>query len=782
MLSTLRVNVQRFLALVISFGLLLMSPGVQQFVIAQVEPSEYEQALARLNAFMDKLEELRSHIDRTQFDVEELSFELAIEDPETIVDWVRNNVYFEQYLGLLRGAQGTLMSRAGNSLDQAILLQKLLRDAGYETQIARGSLSDEQAQLLIQQMTVLREPEPVFGDIEAIKETISSLSELVGQDVEGIADAFDKALEPLPIETTETYQEVEKDTEFILNMLEEADIELGDPQAEIKLLEEAKDYFWLEYRLSSSEDWKSTHPVFHNSTDVPISIDIIEVFVDDIPQELHHQLRFQVFIEQKRNEELITHTITDVWEKSAFKLIGTPLTYTNFPDGLASSEELTDVDAVLEETNFFFPMFNHDVAESSKAFDVEGNAVPVFAATSPLAGVFQAQGSTITEATGFLSNLGQPEPTLTNPDDFTKLTAQFVEYTLIAPGGKEKKIKRNLLNQISEAEQTANSEVNNYMTLMGTYTFMLSVGKHPQGFIIDRFLDEISMKQDAYKQLLRSNYGLEPETSVLQIPNNSTGHLSLFSAFDTEIIGEAFKSYRHEPSLVVAEEKIVPDVSLAKVRFLIDIVNNERRIYDGASNKLDAQKVLQSGIWETYMEQIESVIDEIKVVSAINIIKQAQKDSTPMLLLKPENINQIDQLRIKNEAKTQLKNDLNKGYIIILPEESSSFLNTFGWWRIDPLTGTTLGMIDEGKGASFVEHIIGYIMASTTGFVVCLLIAEYITMAFAGEEGVTEKLRSGEIPRTCAVAGNASGMLMLGVHPLITIISGVIISTILSNI
>src|SRR5215217_1454331 len=97
------------------------------------EPAlSYEEARSRLDQLMVAVDELRPQIDRAQFDVEALSLQLGFE-ADDIVAFVRGEIAFEQYPGLLRGAHGTLIGRAGNALDQAVLLTTLLTYAGYET-------------------------------------------------------------------------------------------------------------------------------------------------------------------------------------------------------------------------------------------------------------------------------------------------------------------------------------------------------------------------------------------------------------------------------------------------------------------------------------------------------------------------------------------------------------------------------------------------------------------------------------------------------------------------
>jgi len=73
-------------------------------------------------------------------------------DPVRLFVFVRDEVAFESYQGVLRGALGTLWGRAGNAADQAMLLYSLLRESGIEAQFARGTLSQADAQTLLETM------------------------------------------------------------------------------------------------------------------------------------------------------------------------------------------------------------------------------------------------------------------------------------------------------------------------------------------------------------------------------------------------------------------------------------------------------------------------------------------------------------------------------------------------------------------------------------------------------------------------------------------------------
>lgn len=66
--------------------------------------------------------------------------------------FVRDRIGLEAYPGSLRGARGTLWSRAGNSLDQADLLLTLLRAQAIDARLARGTLGDTEVRALIRSL------------------------------------------------------------------------------------------------------------------------------------------------------------------------------------------------------------------------------------------------------------------------------------------------------------------------------------------------------------------------------------------------------------------------------------------------------------------------------------------------------------------------------------------------------------------------------------------------------------------------------------------------------
>lgn len=63
-------------------------------------------------------------------------------DRARIAAFVRDEIAFEPYGGILRDARGTLLTRAGNGLDRALLLGALLEASGEKIRLVQATLSD----------------------------------------------------------------------------------------------------------------------------------------------------------------------------------------------------------------------------------------------------------------------------------------------------------------------------------------------------------------------------------------------------------------------------------------------------------------------------------------------------------------------------------------------------------------------------------------------------------------------------------------------------------------
>jgi len=70
-------------------------------------------------------------------------------EPKAAFTFVRDEIRFDPYAGVLRGAEGTLGAHAGNALDRSLLLVRLLEDMGVDARLVHGRLSEKRARRLL---------------------------------------------------------------------------------------------------------------------------------------------------------------------------------------------------------------------------------------------------------------------------------------------------------------------------------------------------------------------------------------------------------------------------------------------------------------------------------------------------------------------------------------------------------------------------------------------------------------------------------------------------------
>ena len=112
-------------------------------VAAQTSLAAQDRELAeRAAAFLRGVRRSRTTMDATRFDPEALARRFG-EDWWAAYRFLRDEIALVPYRGTLRFARGTLLSRAGNACDRALLLAALLRPAGYAVRFARARLDEE---------------------------------------------------------------------------------------------------------------------------------------------------------------------------------------------------------------------------------------------------------------------------------------------------------------------------------------------------------------------------------------------------------------------------------------------------------------------------------------------------------------------------------------------------------------------------------------------------------------------------------------------------------------
>ena len=660
-------------------------------------------------------EELRTTIDRREFDLSVL-LDVLDYDAERIIEYVTKSIRFEQYSGVLRGARGTLMAGAGNSFDQSMLLATLLKDAGYEARILRGKLSAAQAKQLVSGIGQQPHRMPPPLDLTRVKAIFNKYAPDFNVSSEDIEISIEALSKDKFSGASEYQRRADSETAFIRGLLDKQGIVLGHKAEEIALTEEAQDYSWVEFKTDATTDWVSMHPTFPADTSLS-ELQPSEIYASAIPPEMQHRVRIQFFLERSIGGEVEQVEISEPWERPAANLGALPIAFSGMSAALTRAAGATrNEPAVLtvpEDGNDIFVLtFNGQPLD--KAFDLQGNLVPLADASSSFAGVFATVSNQLNIGAGAISSLGK-EQKPGDPKGLVSLHSLKVVYTFIAPDGEHSRHVRYIYDgSIARALPEAEKKAHAYKSLTRRYSFMVSTGSVPESYVADQQLSSILRANELAESMLE----YEKSGNVPKIENlhaDWEGFVTLYNSFQNS--GKNYLAYTHKPSLV-AHHQTLPFGNV--VTEGIDIVRAPSRafILDNDTLRLSAPSRLEQGVWESIVES--AILDQLgptRAQDTYSAFQDARESNSEFMTLTTKDIERALEFPIQVTTRTYIVDDLRAGNVVILPKAWEQD-NRVAWWSVNPKTGETLGRSTNGEGAITLEYKIKLILlAGFSGFV-----------------------------------------------------------------
>ena len=729
--------------------------------VEPVPPLNSQLALDQFDEFMDLIEDLRSHLDRSQFDLNALLEKLDY-DANNIVDFVKTEIYFEPYPGLLRGAQGTLMSRAGNALDQAVLLTTLLKDAGYDARIARGQLTELQAENVLDNISAIRPTLPI-GNLAAIHNTFDQLSRVAQFPTKDARALLASLSKPLQVQGSAALQSMAIHQSRLTETLTIKGIP-GETSTVIEdIKDEVKDYFFVEVKLGVTSQWSEIHPVFKDRAPFEGNLTTTAVLTNAIPEEFLHKVRFSVRNLRRIGSREIEEIVIGGWERPAANLIGIPIEFVIVPNTLLNSSAFATLEEALAATAYFIPFLNWEVPETARSFDSNGQYVDLDAMQHSAAGVFQEVGKKFASAAGTLAGDGRTT-------DLLGLISQKLEYTFVSPTGETESHVRSFELFTKDNNLAGTAQVDDYTPtelakrLFNRQIFMVSVGRLPDSMIVDRVLEKFIRNKAVLRASVASRFDdsidLAAVASANEIDKDWLGLFYLYSSFDQILsLFPDTAVFRDKPSLVVYTDTAAFDEA-GKV--VVDIVSNRRRALSWNENQLVVRRDVNMavGIWESIQEGIFLDGGSQSAWTVPTYVEQAVGRGAKLITVTSEV--DIDHLiGVSAATRLAMMDDIERGYTILAPSSKmDSLLDLYGWWRIDLETGETLGRGGDGKGMSVKEYIQILVVAGIVAFTVCLYVQ--------GGYNVGGHMSAGERAKVClgwaipsgglAVASTATAM------------------------
>lgn len=606
-------------------------------------------------------------------------------DLERLVDFVADEIRYEPYVGLLRGATGTLKARAGNSVDQSVLLAALLDESLIPYRFARGRLEDATASDLLDLAEL-----DVDGARASAARTLggeepSSLppdpgpAALEATELAAIAEAADDEL-------LRSGSRAANDVAMLIAALEDAGIVVPDAQVGLPQ-DERLAHTWLQ--VASGAEWLDVDPslAVFGPGEVTTTAD---EHLDVLPDELRHRVRFEALVERVAGDGLV---IEPALEYTAFadELAGRPLMFGHMrPSGL---ERLgVSISSLLGQADLaYHPMLQVPggsiVADDTVSFGTS--------ATEGGGGILE--GSELFDETPADGTL---------PDG--EASAEWLEVTIESPGQEPVTVTRTVFDRLGPADRIEGNTTADrlasvelvdlsgdgpaeFLPLLGLDTFAVVTGPTSIGSLLD-----LVGGQDA------------------NVPGAlATAYLGLRDSLAaTYGVDSGIHAYVDRPGVV----GLSIDVEMANgepiLRLGPDLVHRSLGaipLEDGQPSAAEANII--AGVVEHIAERAtvqagppaDGPVPGTMGVS--RIFEAAQEAGVPIVVLQGD-------LPASHpypaQAGVRIQAALQAGDVVVVPEEPVSLGGgeRVGWWRVDPVTGRTADEMDDGTASQFVERLI----------------------------------------------------------------------------
>lgn len=646
-------------------------------------------------------------LSRDTFDVEAITRRVGT-DWVKLFEWVRDNTYLVPYQGVLRGPTGVLLDRFGNSLDRALLLADLLRSAGVTVRFAHATLSSEQAANVVRSARPMPRSSAPRLDPRA-EDAVRGYAETHGLDVARVGAAF----EQVTAASRAMSQSLERRA---IDQAGELAKLLGTPGSQASsgvetAVESFRNHWWIQAQQGA--EWIDLDPTVPDATPGRTVASADEVLaLSSLPASLYHEIHVRIVVEKWTTGRLqettvLQHTLRPM------ELIGQRIVLRHRPLNSPGSINPDGGQAGVQVENALLAQ-----KEWQPVLDVGARTIAQSSFSDP--GNPSDSGRARGSIGGFGDLFGGGEDTPNASDG--PLTAEWIEYEIRSPGLAAQRIRRDVFDLVGPSARTRGLTAApniarpllllRAMSLLGETDILPLVSQVSQEFVAHVVQTSLLNQRATLRELLQAstdtNRQRALEVAAKLVP--SPGPL-----YGVALARQAWSPASHDvffdrPNIISFHRRVLPGSTGGIVRRdSVDIVANEMatRPESGA----DAfQTRLAQGMTDTAVEAL--LIGTCGSCSAPESVSElwlsTRIQGTTWVVVRTADDAAWRDVAMNDDARRRVEDDLRAGYVAVVPARSTVLdsRERLGWWRIDPNSGSALGIMDSGEGQGMVEYAI----------------------------------------------------------------------------
>lgn len=680
---------------------------------ARLNEEERKKAVEKLEKLFDALEEASKEIPHDTFDPQAIIDKVG-KDPIKLFEWVRDNTYLVPYRGSLRGPLGVLMDRLGNSLDRALLLHKLLTIGGHKVRLVQGTLSKEQAEEILNKA----QPIPPEGFLSAEEQSGKSMDDLIikygekyGLDHVEIQRIAQKLTMEQQNIAEEVAQRVKEQTKDILELVgvPKTDIRTAE---RVKAIEKLQDHWWVQWKNDSG--WTDLDPTLPWAKQKDFLVKGESTYQPDKLTKNHlHLVTIRIVIEQwvdgKLNKEKVfEHTLrpTEIFgERIVLRHV--PI---NWPEDLNLFNEenpLERLNAAVTDEKEWLPFLSVGSQQISKYSFTSTGEVREKPGQEPTKGIGKNVGGVFGAFGGTLSGSPPEEMSMKN----SYLTAEWIEYDISVPNEQVRTIRRQIFDLIGPAARVekryqSHMEIKEEqrlargLSLLGENQLIIQVCHLSAAFINYLLTIKILSNREAFLSVIdQFEFTKDPTKAANSFVPLPGPEYSLALARH-EWSSKRNDIYLDRPN-ILSYLKSLRQTLRGKIRGYraFDIIANDVAVR--WQSEFEPFKIrLEHGVLDTNAEA--SLLGELKyqIENTAVVFNLAKALGINWLSIQGMEDSIWQHIDMHRDVRVRIKRDLENGYVVLVPKEAIPFqrLEIGTWWRIDPTTGTTLGLSEQGWG------------------------------------------------------------------------------------
>ncbi|MBN2004438.1 MAG: PKD domain-containing protein [Anaerolineae bacterium] len=180
------------------------------------------------------------------------------------------------------------------------------------------------------------------------------------------------------------------------------------------------------------------------------------------------------------------------------------------------------------------------------------------------------------------------------------------------------------------------------------------------------------------------------------------------------------KAYPDTPRITIASLVISATgvVTQAVPVFSLDLLHDRVRVLAYPGQARDAERVyrMTRGMTEKFLEKQvgEDLVDVdggARVQSVAGILQAAVAQGIPLIRVDADHLDALARAELSEEAKARIVKAVQQGYTVLVPKRMAQVNGeaAVAWWQIDPATGETLGVGEDGSH-QFIVKLIGFVL------------------------------------------------------------------------